>query len=101
MIKIQIGSDERRYEDASEQWITQQLRRRREDNVSTCVTVTINEPPLNMTLQTPGCSAGHGGGGRAPNDQERRIFDLWARLGLNEPNFTGGNIIAFVKQLRR
>ena len=99
MITIRIGNDERRYEELSEQWITQQINRRREDNVPPCVIVSINQPGLNMTLSTPGCASA-GGGGRVPNDQERRIFDLWARLGLDGFNFTGGNVVAFIKHLR-
>lgn len=102
MITIRIGNDERRCEDVSAQWITQQINRRRDDNVPACVTVVIHQPPLNMTLRTPGCAATGlgGGGGRAPNDQERKIFDLWARLGLNDLNFSGGNVVAFIKQFR-
>lgn len=102
MITIRIGNDERSNEDVSEQWITQQINRRRDDNAPACVTVVIHQPPLNMTLRTPGCTstAPSGGAGRAPNDQERKIFDLWDRLGLNGINFSGGNVVAFIKQLR-
>jgi hypothetical protein len=98
VITIQIGAEVRRYEDVSEQWIAQQINRRREDGIPACVIVSIKEPFRNMTLQTPGCASGSGG--RAPNEQERRIFDLWDKLGLNRVDFSGGNVIAFVKQLR-
>lgn len=99
MITIRVGNDERRYEDLSEQWITQQINRRREDNVPPCVIVSVRQPGLNITLSTPGYASA-GGAGRAPNDQERLIIDLWERLGLNGLSFTGGNVIAFIKHLR-
>jgi hypothetical protein len=53
-----------------------------------------------MILTTPNC-ASSGGGGRTPNAQEKRIFDLWDKRSLNKPDFTGGNLIAFLKQLRQ
>ena len=99
MITVTIGSELRRFEDVSEQWINQQIHRRRQDNVASCVAVSINLPPLNMVLTTPGCKGG--GGGRPPNEREKQIFDLWHRLGLNDERFTGANVVAFLKQLRR
>jgi len=38
---------------------------------------------------------------RRPTLAEQRIFDLWDTLGLNEPAYSGGQLIGFVKQLRR
>jgi hypothetical protein len=37
----------------------------------------------------------------APNERERRIFDLWNERGLNQQDFMGGAVIAFFHQLRR
>jgi hypothetical protein len=103
MITITVGTESRRFEDFTEQWITQQIQRRREDGAASCVTVTIDQPPLNLVLRTPGCNSfGNGSGpGRAPSPQEKQVFDLWDRLGLNDVRFSGGNVIAFLKQLRR
>ena len=42
-----------------------------------------------------------GGGTREATRQERELLDLWEHLGLNRPDFTGGQVIAFVRQLRR
>jgi len=53
-----------------------------------------------MTLTTPGCVTG-GGGGRAPNANEREIFQLWNERRLNDIDFTGGNLVAFLAQLTR
>jgi hypothetical protein len=67
MITITIGGEQRRYEDASEQWINHQIQRRREDNVASCVTISIDQPPLNMVLRTPGCTTtGQGVGASRP-----------------------------------
>lgn len=99
MISITIGQETRTLGDDTEQWINQQITRRGRDGGSLCVQVKIDQPPLNMVLSTPQCS-GSGGGSRLPTDQEQAIFDLWARRGLNQRDFTGGSLISFLKQLR-
>lgn len=98
MIKVQIGESELELSNTSESWINQQINRRRADGLSVCVRVKIQNSRLNMTLSTPTCPAGYSGG-RAPNRYETEIFDLWEKRGLNKDNFTGGNLIAFLKQL--
>lgn len=98
MISIKIGTEERKLEDADESWINQQINRRRAAGESVCVRVRIKEHDLDLILQTPTCSSG-GGGGRRANAREREVFDLWNKLGLNQVNFAGGNLIAFLKQL--
>lgn len=100
MIFIKIGDEERRYDLADAQWITQQIARRRADGLTPCVRVTINMGGMNMVLTTPGCASG-GGGGRPPTRQEKAIFDLWQKRGLNDLDFAPGNIIAFLQQMRR
>jgi hypothetical protein len=100
VITIKIGASEQSYENADENWINQQINRRRRDSLLVCVQVAINNGYINMILSTPNCN-GVGGGGRRPNVQEQRIFDLWDKQGLNKPEFHGGNLIAFLKQLRR
>lgn len=97
MITVRIGNTEKELREVRESWINEQLNRRRRDSGSTCVQVTIDKPPLNMVLAAPGCSTT--GGGRAPNDRERRIFELWEKHKLRSSDFTGGNLIAFLRQI--
>jgi hypothetical protein len=97
MIKIQIGEDEKLREEASEQWINHQIARRRADGISVCVRVIIKERDLDMILSTPTCK-NRVGGGRPPTPREDKVFDLWKKRGLDNPDFTGGNLIAFLKQ---
>jgi hypothetical protein len=100
MITVRIGSDEKDMSSAiDEHWINQELNRRRRDGETVCVRVTIRDADLQMVLSTPSCGVG-AGGGRAPTAAEQEIFDSWAHRGLNQPDFTGGNLIAFLKQLR-
>lgn len=98
MIKIQIGTSERDLNDANESWINQQINRRRKDGQSVCVRLRIRTNSLDFTLATSSCG---GGGGRRPKPSEQKIFDLWKKHGLTEADFTGGNLIAFLKQLRK
>lgn len=99
MITIKIGESERALGDAEPSWINQQINRRREEGVSVCVRVTIHTQALNIVLTTPGCTGG--GGGRLPTRDEQAILDLWQERGLTRPEFTGGNLIAFLRQLER
>jgi len=100
MIKIKIGEVERDLSNADESWINQQINRRRDDGLSVCVRVIIKENDLDMILSTPTCRS-RGGGGRPPRPREKTVFDLWNQRGLNDPDFTGGQLIAFLKQLKR
>lgn len=98
MIKVRIGESERELSNATPQWINEQIDRRRKDGVSVCVRVLINTGSMNLALSTPSCGGG-GGGGRPPNPEERQFLSLWEKLHLNTPDFSGGNLVAFLKQI--
>jgi hypothetical protein len=101
MIRISIGSQDRQYSsisDVEKRWIAQQLRRRR--NGGPCVSVELTGADCDVRLTTGACS-GRGGGGRQPNRKERRIFELWNDRGLNDSAVDPGDVISFLKQLRR
>ena len=101
MITIKICEYEQQFnrvKDIDEQWINQQINRRRESGEAVWVRVTIQQGILNMSLATPNCQGSGGGSGRPPNQQEHAVYNLWNKRGLDEPNFTGGNLIAFLKQ---
>lgn len=97
MIKVSIRDFEKELSNVREAWINEQLSRRRREEESVCVQVTIDKPPLRMGLSTPDCTSG--GGERPPNAQERRIFELWEKHRLNTTGYTGGNLIAFLRQI--
>lgn len=97
MIKIQIGESERTREEADEAWINQQINMRREDGLTVCVRVIIKERDLDMVLSTPTCK-NRVSGSRQPTPRENMVFDLWKKRGLDNPDFTGGNLIAFLNQ---
>lgn len=100
MITIKIVEEERQLDAVDQQWINQQVNRRRADGQAVCIRVTVREGELDMVLSTPGCGTS-GGGGRPPRPQEKEVLDLWNQRGLNEAAFTGGNLVAFLKQLKR
>ena len=103
MIALKIGASARDFvnvDGVEESWINRQISGLRGDHHPVCVRVTVKEGPLNMTLATADCAAS-GGGSRLPNAQEAQAFELWEKLGLNKPGFSGGNLVAFFKQLRR
>lgn len=99
MIKIRIGEAEKDLASADEHWINQQINRRREEGQKFCVKVTVHEGSLDMVLSTSTC--GGAGGGRPPSPKETEVFGLWKQRGLDKDDFTGGDLVAFLKQLTR
>lgn len=100
MNTVKIGSDERLINEADAQWINEQINRRRNDLGDVCVVVRINEPEISITLATPSC-IGSGGGGRKPNTKESVVLDLWMDRGMNQSDFSGGDLVSFLAQLKR
>ena len=100
MVTVRIGDETRNLPDVSENWINEQINRRRHASQAICVEVRIKTGGLDLALSTPGCGGG-GGGGRLPNSNESEVIELWAKRGLRDSDFTGGNLIAFLKQLQQ
>ena len=99
MIRIRIDNREEDLSSINESWIIQQINGRKAEGRTPCVQVKIKSDHLDMVLSTPACSTGLGG--RAPNEYERRVFDLWEKHGLKKADFQGGNLIAFLKQVQQ
>jgi len=99
MIIVSIGGEQRSLKDATPAWINEQIQRRRADGQLICAKVLIRQGGLNISLATP-CCADTQGGGRPPNSNEKELLALWDDRGLNTPHFTGGNMVAFLAQLR-
>ena len=100
MSKIRIGNSEKELSEASESWITHQVRERQHDGQPVFVQVILKTDDVDMVLSTPQCGGG-GGGGRGPNRKESEIFELWNQRHLNQNDWAAGNLIAFLKQLRK
>jgi hypothetical protein len=101
MITLRISNSNQEFQnsrDIDENWILEQINRRRHNGEKVCVRVSVNVQPVHVSLSTPGCP-GIGGGGRLPNEEEKKVFDLWDKLGLNKGDFGGGTLIAFFRQL--
>ena len=98
MIRISIAGEERYLQDADSDWVTQQVERPRQAVLSVCATVAINTGDLAVTLATPDCA--RGGGGRVPTPREASVIELWGQMGLNQPGWAPGQVVAFLKRLR-
>jgi hypothetical protein len=99
MITVKIAEEERHLEEVDPQWINQQINARRADGQTVCVRVTIREGEVDITLSTPTCGP-KGPGGRQARPKESQLFNLWNQRGLDEANFTGGSLVAFLNQLK-
>ncbi len=101
MVRVRIGDSERLLREANESWINQQINNRRQSGKKICIRVFIEEESVNMVLSTCDClGQGSSGRPRPHNLTEKKIFDLGYELGLDKPNFHGGSVIAFLKQLK-
>lgn len=98
MIVVHIGNEQRSIDAVDSQWVNQQINLRRASGETVCVRVRIQLPSVDLILSTPGC-ASSGASGRPASEEERPILELWNKRGLNQVNFTGGDVIAFLKQL--
>jgi len=99
MIEVKIGTSTRNLNDITPSWINEQINRRKEDGAPVCVRVVFTTATLNIGLSSSECARSGGGTGRPFNSQEQEIIDLWNRSHLNENDFSGGNLVAFIKQL--
>jgi len=104
MIRVSVGEAERQFsnfQSIDERWITQAIRKRKTDGRSPCVRVKINHGGLNVTLSSGACDSAGGGGGREPKRKEAHVFELWEKRGLNEQRVEPGELVAFLKQVRK
>jgi len=101
MVTIEIDGAQATLEEAvAGGWITEQLRRRRDDHRDPCVRVNISAPGVQIALKTRTCgSRPGGGGGRRANAEEQEIFDLWSHHKLDQIDFSSGNLQAFLRRL--
>ena len=97
-IQVKIGDVEKDIAQADPNWINEQINRRRADGVAVCVQVTIVRDSVNLRLATVDCP--HLMGGAAVfSAEEKEVISLWEKLHLREKDFTGGNLVAFLKQI--
>ena len=101
MVKVYVGSEERDWKQVDQHWLCNQINGRRGAGEGVCVRIVIIEHDIDLTMRTLGCSVGLGGGGRPLTKPEAKIVDLWRKLHLDQPDFSCGNVHAFLVQLAR
>lgn len=100
MSTIRIGDEERQLSDADAQWIQQQVAGRRRDGVDPCVRVHIRVSGADVAMQTKNCPS-QPGAHREATTLESRLLKLWDKHHLNDANYSVGNLIAALQQIRR
>lgn len=102
MTRISIDGVERTIEQVTPSWLREEIESRRKADKNVCVRVTIKSGSLDLILGTPACaSGGGGGGGRAPTPQEKELFELWAKCGMNSNDFNVGQLNAFLNEIKK
>ena len=100
MTRVSIDGVERTIEQVTQSWLREEIESRRKAGQNVCVRVTIKSGSLDLILGTPACASG-GGGGRAPNPQEKELFELWAKRGMNNNEFNVGQLTAFLNEIKK
>jgi hypothetical protein len=103
MIQIEVAGNKKEFSsinDIDEPWINQQINRRQNDNLLVCVRIYIKQDSVDIGLSTPTCQ-GRGGSKTQFSSKDTAVYELWQKLGLNKDGFSSGNVIAFLKQLRK
>ncbi len=95
---VHIGDSHRKLEDATAQWITEQIIRRRQAGEAVCIRVNLEKQNMRVTLASADCHGG-GGGGRPPNKEEAAVIAEWTKRGLDGNNIPPGQLIAFLNQV--
>ncbi len=100
-VRVKIEVEERSLEDVEPSWVIEQVNRHRRANQPVFVQVNIRTDGVTMTLASPECGPSlGGGGGRGPNRREQEVFELWHQMGLDQHDFNGGHVNAFLQRLR-
>ena len=97
---LRIGNETRTLADANENWIGEQIRRRRTDGQDICIELAIQSERINVRLATPGCGTG-GRGGRRANHYELNVIELWDGGKLNSREFSPDSVSSMIKRVRR
>lgn len=102
MIYVKIATEERKLEEADQQWITQSIIRHRRAHGTVCVQVRFDLPGITVRLTTHDCPRGPGSPIDHFSRDERRLIEFWRELDLFEdPTFPPGKIIAFLNRATR
>lgn len=87
--------------ESNESWINEQINKRREAGEPVCVRVTVKTSDADLVFSSPGCATSGRAVSRELSRIENQIRELWQKRGLNTNDFTGGSVVAFLKQLER
>jgi hypothetical protein len=99
MITVKIGPMQRDYENADANWVHRMIQSLRKSDEGVCVIVTIEEPPINISLASKECNrSGHGSTNF--NEKEKKIIEFW-RKHLGEDEVVPGRLISFLSELGR
>ena len=95
---IHIGDSHRSIDDATQQWVTEQINRRRQAGEAICIRVSIQKNSVDVALASADCPGG-GGGRRQLTTDETAIIDEWNRRGLNGSDISPGRLVAFLNHV--
>ncbi len=104
MVTIKIGESEMEFDRISsvdENWIIQNVNRRRQDFKTVCVRVTLHTDAVSIILIGGECIGGGGGSARRLTQEEEDALELWEKLGLKGSRVDAGKLVGFFKQVRR
>ncbi|MBU3056884.1 hypothetical protein [Pseudomonas indica] len=99
MIVIAINEERQNLSEINPDWIHRQIKGRENDGIPVCVTISVNEPGIDLMLSCGECGSSSGGGSRKPNVEEQRVFSLWDKFDCGKKPINTGQLVAFLKRL--
>jgi hypothetical protein len=100
-VTVQIGDNVVELSNVTQDWLEDQIVRRKRDHQPICVIVRVQQGGADLLLATQACGSTGGGGGRPPNYKEQEIFKLWNEGNLSSGDFSAGHFYSFLQHLKR
>lgn len=101
MVTIKIGASRRNLSDNFESWLADQINSRKKDGFPVVVEISIHENGASLNLAAHDHSVSFSGSSRVYNSTEQAILQLWGDKGLGGIGFSVGDLISFLRQLKR
>ena len=95
MLSVKINEDELHGSDLTQEWITNQISKRRKAQQLICVRVRIQSGDADLVLQTPEC-AKFGGVARGLTNTESKLVAAWHEFGMQDGAYQIKGLLAFL-----
>lgn len=101
MVAIKIDSSRVSLSDNYESWLADQINGRKKDSSPVVVEIDIHTNGVDLSFVAHDCPMNLGASSRVYSSREQAVIDLWQDKGLSGTGFSLGDLMSFLKQLKR